>query len=108
MYRSSILTGHGCSLLEVGHQHGGVLHAERVIAIAKLLERRLVEVGELGGCVRRALAAAGRVASLRLCLEGHAAVFGVDGTVVSQQEVSPDEGGAAFAAFERSFFRVWR
>jgi hypothetical protein len=35
-------------------------------------------------------------------------IFGVDGAVVAQQEVSTNEGGLAFPTLEGALFGVWQ
>ena len=75
-------------------------------ACFQLFQRRRVhvETDGLGGLGRRRLRAR---FSLVLADERDAAIFGVDGAVVSKEEIAADEGAAALEAFEGTFFGIW-
>ena len=99
-----LLAGHGF-VVEVGHQHGGSLHLlVHDVAVLDLLERggglkgRGLGGASVGGLVGAALLLAG---------QGRAAIFGVDGAVVAEEEVATYKGAAALEALEGSLFGVW-
>ena len=76
-----------------------------------LFQRRGVHVQTDGGLGRRARRGLGRrlpsLSPLDLADQWSAAIFGVDGAIVSQQQVSSDEGTPAFLTFERTLFGVY-
>ena len=95
--------------MQVGHQHCSSFEINHTItACLYLFQRRRVQLDRLLrrarlGLARRCL---GRRAALDLADERDAAVFGVDGSVVAEEQVSSDEGASTFSAFEGTLFGV--
>lgn len=99
-----LLAGHR---LEVGHQHGRRLDVNHPVAACfYLLQRRCVD---RNGCLRwpSAVCALRCCSSLDFAVQWDAAILRVDGAVVTQKQITPDECAPTFEAFERSFFGVY-
>ena len=95
-------------MLKVGYQHCGSFKIKIALTACFYLFQRggvhvHVQGGFGGGILGRWLA--GRP-PLDFADERNAAIFGVDGTIVSQQQVPSHKGGAAFGALEGSLFGV--
>ena len=93
-------------MMKVGHQHRSSLKVNHTItASLYLFQRCRVQTnGWLcwsglgrGLCARP---------SLDLADEGYSSIFGMNGAIVSEQEVSSHKSAAAFCAFEGTFFGV--
>ena len=104
-----LLAGHSL-VVEVGHQHGGRLDvdvAHAIFAGVELVERGRVDGhGGLGGPRRGRLLRLVVGATLLLAGQRRAAIFGVDGAVVAEQQVAAHKGAAALEALEGAFFGV--
>lgn len=95
-------------VVEVGHQHRGRLEVHHAVAAGlDLLQGGGVDGrdGRLGGPGQGRGLGAG--AALHVAVEGDAAVLGVDGAVVSQQQVASHEGTSTLHALEGAFLGVW-
>jgi hypothetical protein len=98
-----LLAGHGF-VVEIPQQHAGSLEVIKAINAVECAER-----GRING--RRSLVLELRLlvlggAAARLRLQRRAAVLGVDGAIVSQQQITADKGAFALVAFERAFFGI--
>lgn len=105
-----LLAGHGL-VVEVGHEHGGSLEVGvfyGLVAVLDLLEGGGGIVGVVGSGGLRGPRVGSLVggAALLLAGQGGAAVFGVDGAVVAQEEVAAHKGAAALEALEGALFGV--
>lgn len=107
-----VLVGHlrRSFMLKVGYQHCGSLKIKIALtACFYLLQRGRVHVHVNGGFGGSGLDRwLGGRPPLDLADEGDAAIFGVDGSIVSQQQVSSHKGGPALGAFEGSLFGICR
>lgn len=93
-------------MMKVGNQHRSGFEINHTItARLYLFQRRSVEHRLLGRRGRRGRCL-GRRAPLDLADERDAAILRVDGAVVSQQQVTSDEGASALETVEGTFFRV--
>ena len=99
----------GCFMLKVGYQHCSVLKIKIALtACLYLLQRRRVHVqtdGRLGGRRRLRGGFCARP-PLDFADERSTAIFCVHGAIVSQEQVSSDEGAPALLTLERSLFGV--
>ena len=92
--------------MKVGHQHCSSLEINHTItACFYLFQRGRIQLdGLLGG---RGLGRRLRAGStLDFAVEGNAAVFGMHGAIVTEEEVSSHEGAATFGTFEGSLFGI--
>jgi hypothetical protein len=92
-------------VLEVCHQHGGSFKVEHTItACLYLLQRARIDV-DGGLCVLgRCLCSACSFSPFRL--KGHSPIFGMDGSVVAEQEIATHEGTLALLALEGTLLGV--
>lgn len=103
-----VLIRHGgrCFVMKVGHQHCGSFKVNHTLtALFYLFQRRRIQPD--GWLCRCGLWRGFRARpSLDFADERDSSIFGVDGTVVSQQEISSDEGASTLLTFEGSLFGV--
>lgn len=104
-----LLGGHGGSsfVMKVGHQHRSSLEINHTITASLYLFQRCrvqFQVTLGGGSLgRRSLCSR---TSFDLADEWCSSIFGMDGPVVSQEQVSSHKGASTFQAFERTLFGV--
>ena len=105
---ASVAHGGRRLVVQVGHQHRRRLEIHHAIAAGlDLLQGQGVDGcdSRLGGTGQGGRL--GASASLHVAVEGDAAILGVDGAVVSQQQVAAHEGTPTLHALERAFLGIW-
>jgi hypothetical protein len=94
--------------MKVGHQNGGSLHIKNTVTagfdLLDVLDDRRIE-RHLGGAANGPNGL-GSATTLSIADQGDAAIFRVNGPVVSKQEIASDKCALALLTFERALFRV--